>query len=72
MATAFIKEEAHRLIDGLPDDATWDDVLHQFALRRDNCSSLPKPSLRELLSRITDENRHTEVDFGPSVGKETW
>jgi hypothetical protein len=31
-----------------------------------------KESLDELLSRVTDENRHPEVDFGPPVGKEVW
>lgn len=31
-----------------------------------------KYSLDELLSQITDENRHDELDFGKPVGKETW
>jgi hypothetical protein len=26
--------------------------------------------LEELVARITDENRHEEVDFGPPVGRE--
>ena len=30
------------------------------------------PTLEELLARVTDDNRHEEVDFGPSVGKEVW
>lgn len=28
--------------------------------------------LEELVSGITDENRHDEMDFGPSVGGENW
>ena len=24
------KEQAYRVVDQLPDDATWDDVLHEF------------------------------------------
>jgi hypothetical protein len=32
MSTA--KEEARKLIDGLPDDATWEDVQHQVELRQ--------------------------------------
>ena len=24
------KEQAFRVVDQLPDDATWDDVLHEF------------------------------------------
>ena len=30
----------------------------------------PKYSLDELLSKVTPENIHPEVDWGPSVGKE--
>ena len=29
-------------------------------------------SLDELLAGVTKENRHEEVDTGPSVGKESW
>jgi len=29
-------------------------------------------SLESLTSAITDENRHGEVDFGPSAGGEVW
>lgn len=31
-----------------------------------------KYSLDELLSQITDENQHHEVDFGKPIGKEVW
>jgi hypothetical protein len=29
-------------------------------------------TLDELLARVTDENRHGEINFGPPVGKEVW
>ncbi len=29
-------------------------------------------SLDELISKITPENFHTEIDFGPRVGREFW
>jgi antitoxin MazE len=29
-------------------------------------------TLEQLLERITEDNRHEEVDFGPAVGEETW
>ena len=29
-----IKEEAQRLIEKLPDDATWDDVMHEIYVRQ--------------------------------------
>lgn len=32
----------------------------------------PAYSLDDLLSQITDENMHAEVDFGFPVGKEVW
>ena len=31
-----------------------------------------KPSLKQLLAKITRNNTHAEVDFGPSVGREIW
>jgi antitoxin component of MazEF toxin-antitoxin module len=32
----------------------------------------PEYTLKGLLSQVTDENIHPEVDWGPSVGKEAW
>lgn len=29
-----VKAEAHRLLDKLPDDATWDDIVYELAVRR--------------------------------------
>ena len=36
MATANLtpKQEAHRLLAQLPDDATWDEVVYQLGVRR--------------------------------------
>ena len=31
-----------------------------------------KQSLKQLLAKVTRKNLHGEVDFGPSVGRETW
>jgi hypothetical protein len=30
METTSIKEEARRLVDQLPDDSTWDDLMHEI------------------------------------------
>jgi antitoxin MazE len=30
------------------------------------------PTLEELVTQITPENRHGEIDWGPAVGKEIW
>jgi predicted transcriptional regulator len=29
-----LKQQAHALIDGLPETATWDDVVYEMAVRR--------------------------------------
>ena len=29
-----IKSEAHRLIDALPNDATWDDIMYRVYVRQ--------------------------------------
>jgi hypothetical protein len=34
MQSRSIKKTAHELIDELPDDASWDDVLYRMAVRR--------------------------------------
>ncbi len=34
--------------------------------------SKPKPTLKQLLSKVTKENLHHEVDTGSAVGNETW
>lgn len=32
----------------------------------------PKPTLKDLVKKITPQNRHSEFDFGKPVGKEIW
>jgi hypothetical protein len=39
--------------------------------KRRNKSAI-KPDLATLVRRITRENRHPEIDFGPSLGREHW
>ena len=31
--TAIIKEEAHRIIDRMPVNATWEDLMHEIYVR---------------------------------------
>lgn len=33
MSTVVKKEDAHRLVDQLPDNATWDDLMHEIYVR---------------------------------------
>ena len=32
----------------------------------------PKPTLKQLLAKVTKENLHHEVDTGSAIGNETW
>jgi hypothetical protein len=34
METIDVKEEARRLIDQLPDNSTWDDLMHEIYVRQ--------------------------------------
>ena len=34
--------------------------------------SKPKPTLKQLLVKVTKENLHHEVDTSPAIGKEVW
>ena len=33
MSTVMEKSEAHRLVDRLPENATWDDLMHEIYVR---------------------------------------
>ena len=33
MAGTMQKEEAHRLVDDMPDNATWDDLIYEIHVR---------------------------------------
>ncbi len=35
-------------------------------------ATTPRYELSDLLSRVTDENLHTEISSGPPVGEEAW
>ena len=34
MPTTNVRDEARRLVDHLPDDATWDDLLYEIYVRQ--------------------------------------
>jgi predicted transcriptional regulator len=34
MQTESIKQQAHQLLDNLPDSATWEDVMHRIYVRQ--------------------------------------
>ncbi len=55
------------------DPSTTAELIETLAasLARQLNTSSP-PSLSSLLERVTDENRHGEVETGPAVGNEAW
>ena len=34
MPTTSIKQEAHRLVEQLPEHATWDDLMYEISVRQ--------------------------------------
>ncbi len=34
MQTEWIKQEAYKILDQIPDKATWDDLMHQIYVRQ--------------------------------------
>lgn len=34
MSTENVKNEARRLVESLPEDVTWDDLMHQIYVRQ--------------------------------------
>ena len=40
METKNIKEDARRLIDNLPEDSTWDDLMYEMYARQEVKSGL--------------------------------
>jgi predicted transcriptional regulator len=45
-----VKEEAKRLIEGLPEQATWDDVMYEFYIRKKVETGLKAAEAGEVVS----------------------
>lgn len=52
MSAENLKQEARDLIDNLPDNATWDDVVYEMVVRREI----------ELGLQDSDQNKITSVE----------
>ena len=58
--SANIKEEARRLIENLPDDSTWEDLMYQIYVRESIESGLADSEA----GRVTDvEDVRKEFEF---------
>jgi len=74
-----IKKWGNSLALRIPSELAKDIGLSEetdVKIRVDNgniiITPLSKITLEELLTQITDENIHDEVDFGASIGSEIW
>jgi predicted transcriptional regulator len=54
-----IKEEAHRLVESLPDDSTWEDLMYQIYVRE----TVEKGLADAAAGRVTDVKKVRE-EFG--------
>jgi len=50
MSELLVKEEAHRLVEELPDQATWDDLMHEIYVRQ----AIERGMADSLAGRTTD------------------
>jgi predicted transcriptional regulator len=55
MTTTTVRDDARKLVDQLPDDATWDDLLYQIYVRQSIDAGLDDCKNGRLVS--TDEVR---------------
>lgn len=45
-----IKEEARKLIDALPDHATWDDIMYEFYVKQKLAAALKEAAEGDVVS----------------------
>jgi len=57
--TISVKQRAHELIDALPDDATWQDLLYALELRAD-----VEAGLSDAMARRVVEVDQLRKDYG--------
>lgn len=57
MPAATVKDEARRLVDQLPDDAGWDDLLYQIYVRQSVEAGLADVAAGRLVSTEEVERR---------------
>ncbi len=62
MSRPSIKGEALRLIEGLPDGVTWEDIRYAISIRQVSESgfTLTPAQKAEIASRLKDHRRHPD------------
>ena len=59
MATPSIKEEARRLVDRLPENSTWEDLMHEIYVRQ-----TIEAGLADSKAGRTTDVEHVRSSFG--------
>ena len=60
MTTMNIKQEARRLVEQLPEDATWDDLMHEIYVRQ-----AIEARLQDSQAGRTLDVKEVRAEFGP-------
>jgi len=55
----IIKEEAHKIIDRMPADATWDDLMHELYVRE-----VIERGLADSKAGCTKDVKHIRAKYG--------
>jgi hypothetical protein len=58
MTTAMSKNEAHKLVDKMPEDATWDDLMNEIYVRQ-----IIKKGLADSLAGRTTDVREIRAKY---------
>lgn len=59
MAHALVKEEAHKLVDRMPDNSTWDDLIDEIYVRQ-----VIEQGLADSRAGRTSEVREVRAKYG--------
>jgi len=59
MTTTMNKSEAHQIVEKMPDNATWDDLMHEIYVRQ-----VIEKGLADSLSGRTTDVREVRADYG--------
>jgi predicted transcriptional regulator len=55
---SIVKEEAQKILDKIPDDATWDDIMYEFYVRQKIEASLEAEDAGEVVTHEEVEKRY--------------
>jgi predicted transcriptional regulator len=54
---SIVKEEAKKILDRIPEDATWDDIMYEFYVRQKIETSLEAEAAGEVITHEEVEKR---------------